>query len=82
MERINGRLEDEFGGRNVRVRGPAKVQCHLLFGLLALTVDQLPRLALRALRQASRIALRGMGCRGRCVRRKDAAPSRKHHLGK
>ncbi len=46
VERVNGRLKDEFGGRNVRVRGHAKVHCHLLFGLLALTVDQLLRLAL------------------------------------
>lgn len=42
-ERVNGRLKDEFGGRNVRVRGHAKVFCHLMFGVLALTVDQLLR---------------------------------------
>lgn len=42
-ERVNGRLKDEFGGRNVRVRGHAKVFCHLMFGILALTVDQLLR---------------------------------------
>ena len=42
-ERVNGRLKDEFGGRNVRVRGNAKVFCHLMFGILALTVDQLLR---------------------------------------
>ena len=40
-ERTNARLKDEFGGRNVRVKGNAKVMCHLMFGLLALTVDQL-----------------------------------------
>jgi len=45
IERVNGRLKDEFGGRNVRVRGPAKVMAHLMFGVLALTVDQLLRLA-------------------------------------
>jgi hypothetical protein len=28
----------------VRVRGAAKVFCHLMFGVLALTVDQLMRL--------------------------------------
>ncbi len=44
VERINGRLKDEFGGRMVRVRGHAKVMCHLMFGILALTVDQLMRL--------------------------------------
>jgi hypothetical protein len=43
-ERVNARLKDEFGGRFVRVRGHAKVMCHLMFGLLALTVDQLMRL--------------------------------------
>ncbi len=43
-ERVNGRLEDEFGGRTVRVRGPEKVMCHLMFGVIALTVDQLMRL--------------------------------------
>ena len=42
-ERVNGRLKDEFGGRNVRVRGHAKVFCHLMFGILALTIDQLLR---------------------------------------
>ena len=42
-ERVNGRLKDEFGGRNIRVRGNAKVFCHLMFGVLALTVDQLLR---------------------------------------
>jgi hypothetical protein len=43
-ERVNGRLKDEFGARNVRVRGHAKVMCHLMFGVLALTADQLMRL--------------------------------------
>jgi hypothetical protein len=41
VERANARLKDEFGGRNVRVRGAAKVMAHLMFGVLALTVDQL-----------------------------------------
>lgn len=41
VERVNGRLKDEFGGRVVRVRGPEKVMCHLMFGILALTADQL-----------------------------------------
>lgn len=43
-ERAHARLHDEFGGRTVRVRGHAKVMCHLMFGVLALTVDQLLRL--------------------------------------
>ena len=32
VERVNDRLKDEFGGRVVRVRGPEKVMCHLMFG--------------------------------------------------
>jgi hypothetical protein len=44
VERVNGRLKDEFGGKNVRVRGPAKVMAHLMFGIIALTADQLLRL--------------------------------------
>ena len=43
-ERVNSRLKDEFGGRYVRVRGHAKVMAHLMFGILALTVDQIVRL--------------------------------------
>ena len=43
VERVNGRFKDEFGGRHVRVRGAAKVMCHCMFGILALTADQLWR---------------------------------------
>ena len=43
-ERVNARLKDEFGGRMIRVRGYAKVMTHLMFGILALTADQLMRL--------------------------------------
>jgi hypothetical protein len=43
-ERVNGRLKDEFGGRFIRVRGASKIMAHLMFGVLALTVDQLLRL--------------------------------------
>ncbi len=39
VERVNARLKDEFGGRFIRVRGHAKVMCHLMFGVLALTAD-------------------------------------------
>jgi len=42
VERVNGRLKDEFGGRFVRVRGAIKVKCHLMFGILVLAVDQIP----------------------------------------
>lgn len=41
VERVFGRLKDEFGGRMVRVRGSAKVMAHLMFGILALTADQM-----------------------------------------
>ena len=39
-ERVNARLKDEFGANHLRVRGAAKVMAHLMFGILALTVDQ------------------------------------------
>lgn len=41
VERGNGRLKDEFGGRNVQVRGPEKVMMHLMFGVIALFADHL-----------------------------------------
>ena len=44
VERVKGRLKDEFGARQVRVRGHAKVLCHLMFGIVALAVSQLMRL--------------------------------------
>lgn len=44
VERVFSRLKDEFGGRFVRVRGAAKVMAHLMFGLLALTADQILRM--------------------------------------
>jgi len=44
VERVNARLKDEFGARNVRVRGAKKVMAHLMFGVLALTADQLLKL--------------------------------------
>jgi hypothetical protein len=44
IERVYARLKDEFGGRMIRVQGYAKVMTHLMFGILALTADQLIRL--------------------------------------
>ena len=41
VERANRRLKDQFGGGHLRVCGHAKTTCHLLFGILALTVDPL-----------------------------------------
>ena len=45
VERVFGRLRDEFGAEFVRVKGAPKVLTHLMFGVLALTVDQTLRLA-------------------------------------
>lgn len=45
IERVNGRLKDEFGANHLRVRGAGKAMAHLMFGVLALTVDQWLRLA-------------------------------------
>lgn len=44
VERVYSRLKDEFGARNIRVRGASKIMAHLMFGVLALTVDQLLKL--------------------------------------
>ncbi|QTQ30012.1 transposase [Aromatoleum bremense] len=43
-ERSNARLKDEFGGNTLRVKGGTKVMGHLMFGVLALSADQLMRL--------------------------------------
>ncbi len=43
-ERVNSSVKDNYGGRTIRVRGHAKVFCHLMFGILALTAEQLLRL--------------------------------------
>jgi len=43
-ERVNARLKDEFGARKIRVRGYAKVACHLMFGVLVLAADQLMKI--------------------------------------
>ncbi len=44
VERVFSRLKDEFGARLIRVRGAKKIMAHLMFGVLALTVDQLLKL--------------------------------------
>lgn len=44
VERVYARLKEEFGGRMVRVRGPAKVMTSLMFGIIALSADQILRL--------------------------------------
>jgi Transposase DDE domain/Transposase domain (DUF772) len=44
VERVYSRLKDQFGARFIRVRGASKIMAHLMFGVLALTVDQLLKL--------------------------------------
>jgi transposase len=44
VERVYARLKDEFGGRQIRVRGAKKIMAHLMFGVLALTADQIMKL--------------------------------------
>ena len=40
-ERVAALLKERYGGRWVRVRGAAKVMCHLMFGLIALSATAL-----------------------------------------
>lgn len=47
VERVYSRLKDEFGARYIRVQGYAKVMAHLMFGVVALTADQLLRFPAR-----------------------------------
>ena len=44
VERVNAYLKDNHGGRNVRVKGAAKVMTHLMFGIIVITATQLFRL--------------------------------------
>ena len=44
VERFNSHLNDEHGGRTIRVRGHAKVALHLAFGVLVIAVEQAFRL--------------------------------------
>lgn len=43
-ERVNANLKDNHGGRTIHVRGPAKVMCHLMFGVLVIAATQIIRL--------------------------------------
>jgi Transposase DDE domain/Transposase domain (DUF772) len=43
-ERVNGNLKDNCGAHHLRVRGAPKVFCHLMFGILVVTVEQIMRL--------------------------------------
>ena len=41
VERGNSDLKDNYGARHIRVKGHWKVFCHLMFGVVAVTVKQL-----------------------------------------
>lgn len=41
VERGNSDLKDNYGARHIRVKGHWKVLCHLMFGVIAITVKQL-----------------------------------------
>ena len=45
-ERFNSRLKEEFGGRNVMVRGAGKVMLNLMVGVISLFADHLLKLEL------------------------------------
>ena len=45
-ERVNSNLKDNYGGRNVRVRGHKKVMAHLMFGIIAVAANQIFNLLL------------------------------------
>jgi hypothetical protein len=45
-ERVNSNLKDNYGGRNIRVKGASKVMAHLMFGIVSITAMQLYRLLL------------------------------------
>lgn len=46
VERVYGRLKDEFGCRMIRVRGSTKVMTHIMFGILALTADNMLKIVM------------------------------------
>ncbi len=43
-ERVNANLKDNFAGRLIRLRGPDKVTCHLMFSITAIAAIQILRL--------------------------------------
>ena len=43
VERMFSNFKDNFTGRFLRVKGYLKVTCHIMFGILALTADQVFR---------------------------------------
>ena len=45
-ERVNSYLKDNYGGRNIRVKGPSKVMTHLMLGIIVITATQMIKLLL------------------------------------
>jgi len=43
VERVNGRIKNDFGARMVRIQSHTRVMTHLMFGIVVLTVKQLKR---------------------------------------
>ena len=43
-ERVNANFKDNFAGRMIRLRGPDKITCHIMFSLTALAAIQILRL--------------------------------------
>lgn len=41
VERANSEIKDNYGANQIRVKGHLKVFCHLMFGVIALTVKQI-----------------------------------------
>ena len=44
VERVNSYLKDSYGGKTIRVKGHRKVMAHLMFGIIAITANQLFKL--------------------------------------
>jgi len=44
VEIVNSNIKDNYGDRNIRVKGAAKVMTPLMFGIIVITATQLFRL--------------------------------------
>ena len=45
-ERTNAILKDNFGGNSLWVKGPSKVMCHLMFGIISIAALQIAKVIL------------------------------------
>jgi len=45
-ERTNSLLKDNFGGNSLWVKGPSKVMCHLMFGIISIAAMQIAKVIL------------------------------------